>query len=250
MDERFWLISPRSLFQPFVIFPSEGMNSVQRLNCFTRLIIIISLILLCLCYCNWWLFLIIGLIIVIILYQTITVQHYQPLSTFSLNNKSGFTCCGPHNSSFISLNTIFSTSVPTNQVPINSSPNNFLQSNEYVYLSPDRNFYIPSNNYSIIPPTAYQISPNLTKYGSKSRPKNKHSSRKLSHISHKSPHSSHKSTDLLDLSDFYSDLPSHSLNPKYSNDKNIHNQFTYNDSQHYNSVNNKSYSLPYLDKKH
>ena len=69
-DERFWLEDPKALWLHWGILPNCQMTDAQRLNALTRLIILISLIMLLFGLCRWYLFLLLGLGLVIILWYT------------------------------------------------------------------------------------------------------------------------------------------------------------------------------------
>ena len=66
--ERFWLEEPLSLLRSATIIPYCGMTISARLNALTRLVLLISLILWLFCFRQWWLFLFLGLLMIIILY--------------------------------------------------------------------------------------------------------------------------------------------------------------------------------------
>lgn len=67
----FWLENPSVLFESFQIMPKESMNDVERLNGMTRIIIIISAIMFIIKFPGWWIFLIIGLLMVIVMWYII-----------------------------------------------------------------------------------------------------------------------------------------------------------------------------------
>lgn len=67
-NERFWLEEPISLFRSATLIPQCGMTTAVRLNALTRLILLITLILYLFCVGQWWLFLLLGLLLVIVLY--------------------------------------------------------------------------------------------------------------------------------------------------------------------------------------
>lgn len=68
--EKFWLEEPIWLLQQMTLIPQCGMSPAARLNALTRLILVITLILYLCCFGQWWLFLLLGLLLVIILYYT------------------------------------------------------------------------------------------------------------------------------------------------------------------------------------
>lgn len=67
-SERFWLEEPVSLFRSTTLIPQCGMTTAARLNALTRLVLLIALILYLFCIGQWWLFLLLGLLLVIVLY--------------------------------------------------------------------------------------------------------------------------------------------------------------------------------------
>lgn len=67
-NERFWLEEPVSLFRSTTLIPQCGMTTAARLNALTRLVLLIALILYLFCIGQWWLFLLLGLLLVIVLY--------------------------------------------------------------------------------------------------------------------------------------------------------------------------------------
>lgn len=81
--ERFWLEEPISLFYSANLIPQCTMTVAERLNALTRLILVITLILYLFCLGQWWLFLILGILLVIVLYYLskgdstgTTIEHY------------------------------------------------------------------------------------------------------------------------------------------------------------------------------
>ena len=100
LTERFWLEEPICLFRNATLIPVCGMTAAARLNALTRLIIVITLILWLACIGQWWLFLLLGLLLVLILYyldhqavsNNVLVENYvcrrrKPIKrvTFDLN---------------------------------------------------------------------------------------------------------------------------------------------------------------------
>lgn len=71
MPVKFWIEDPVSLFQTFDIVPNPEMTDAERLNAMTRVIIVITAIMFVLKFPIWWLFLGIGLIVVIIMWYII-----------------------------------------------------------------------------------------------------------------------------------------------------------------------------------
>lgn len=64
----FWFEDPSALFQTFDIIPNADMTDAERLNAMTRVIIVISAIMFVVKFPAWWLFLVLGIIVVIILW--------------------------------------------------------------------------------------------------------------------------------------------------------------------------------------
>jgi hypothetical protein len=64
----FWLEDSSALFETFDIIPNADMNDMERLNAMTRAIIIISAIMFVVKFPAWWVFLVFGIIVVIILW--------------------------------------------------------------------------------------------------------------------------------------------------------------------------------------
>ena len=79
----FWLENYKVLFSSVNLVPSYAMTENEKLNALTRLIIIISLFLFFLHWSCWWVVLLVGIGIVIILYYSslppvkVTVDHYR-----------------------------------------------------------------------------------------------------------------------------------------------------------------------------
>lgn len=67
----FWFDNPNYLFQTFDILPQADMTDAERLNAMTRVIIVISAIMFLVQFQLWWLFLSLGLIVVIALWQLV-----------------------------------------------------------------------------------------------------------------------------------------------------------------------------------
>lgn len=66
-DQKFWAESPCSLLTSLSIVPTENMNLDQKLNAVTRLVIVMSIIAYFLDYKYWYIFLLVGLGILILL---------------------------------------------------------------------------------------------------------------------------------------------------------------------------------------
>ena len=76
-SSNFWVEDPKTLFQSFDIIPQDDMNNAERLNAMTRIIIIITAMMFVIRFSLWWLFLVIGLIVVIILWYM--VKSYEDI---------------------------------------------------------------------------------------------------------------------------------------------------------------------------
>lgn len=72
----FWFENPSTLFQNLDVIPQSDMNDAQRLNAMTRVIIIITAIMFAVQFPLWWLFLTLGLIIVIAMWYLIKGREY------------------------------------------------------------------------------------------------------------------------------------------------------------------------------
>lgn len=67
----FWFEDPTALFQTLELIPNARMSDAERLNAMTRVIIIIAAIMFVVRFPAWWMFLVIGIIVVIILWYII-----------------------------------------------------------------------------------------------------------------------------------------------------------------------------------
>ena len=85
MTCQFWLDDFHCLFKNISLFPEKSQNEAERLNSMTWIIIIVSLVLWGFRVRYWWLFLIIGLILVFILY--LSWKSYSPISHFTCSYK-------------------------------------------------------------------------------------------------------------------------------------------------------------------
>jgi hypothetical protein len=65
-EERFWLEEPRHLLRQWTLVPSPDMTNNMRLNALTRLVLVVSLVLLLAGVRQWWLFLLMGLLLLIL----------------------------------------------------------------------------------------------------------------------------------------------------------------------------------------
>lgn len=67
----FWIDDPKKLFQTWEIVPNDAMSEGERLNAMSRVIIIVSVIMLFARFPAWWIFLLLGLLVVVVLWYTI-----------------------------------------------------------------------------------------------------------------------------------------------------------------------------------
>lgn len=84
----FWLFDASALYQSFDITPHEYMTHTERLNAMARLIIIIAAVLYILGLAIWWIVLIMGLTVTVILWYVvhdIDMQHAQTMQ-YALRN--------------------------------------------------------------------------------------------------------------------------------------------------------------------
>lgn len=70
-SEKIWLEDPSVLFRHWAIFPNCEMNTIQRLNALTRLILVITVVLWFFggFGVRWWLFAVLGLLFVLVIWQ-------------------------------------------------------------------------------------------------------------------------------------------------------------------------------------
>lgn len=71
----FWIHDPNVLFSTFEVIPTDRMNNAERLNAMTRIIVIISAIMFLIKFALWWLFLLLGIMIVIIFWYLIQGKY-------------------------------------------------------------------------------------------------------------------------------------------------------------------------------
>lgn len=65
----FWLDRPSALVETYDLLPQDNMTDGERLNAMTRVVIIIAAIMFLIQFELWWLFLVVGLIVIIALWQ-------------------------------------------------------------------------------------------------------------------------------------------------------------------------------------
>lgn len=81
---KFWIEDPSILFQTFEIIPHDDMSISERLNAMSRVIIIIALGLFMLKFEGWWILLLLGLMIIIIIWYVLKDRETQ----ISINQRS------------------------------------------------------------------------------------------------------------------------------------------------------------------
>lgn len=73
-SDKCWFEDPLSIFTSMTIVPSCGMTDAQRINAITRLIIVIAVVLFFIPLASWWIFLILGLILVGLIFWSTKVK--------------------------------------------------------------------------------------------------------------------------------------------------------------------------------
>jgi len=85
MTDVYWYSDPMILLKPpYRLFPSPDMTPAQRSNSFVLLILLITLVLFLVGYKGWWLFLLFGLLVALVIAiieqsrvaPVQTVEHY------------------------------------------------------------------------------------------------------------------------------------------------------------------------------
>lgn len=80
-SQTFWFDNPGILLQTFDLLPQPDMNNAERLNAMTRAIIVISAVMFLIQFPLWWLFLALGLLVVVALWQLVkgheTLYHQR-----------------------------------------------------------------------------------------------------------------------------------------------------------------------------
>lgn len=92
VEDKFWIDDPIMLVKSYRIFPEVNMSYTSLLNTMTRLIIVISLLLLILSFGDWWLFLILGIVMVCIMWYF--SSWYKPKITNTVRVEN-YTCKKP-----------------------------------------------------------------------------------------------------------------------------------------------------------
>lgn len=77
ITSNFWLDNPKTLIETFDIIPNVDMTLAERLNAMTRVVIALSAILFLIRFELWWLFLTIGIIVVIALWHLVNEDVYK-----------------------------------------------------------------------------------------------------------------------------------------------------------------------------
>lgn len=86
MEEPFWIREPTVLLRSFTLTPSRLMTEGQLLNTITRVVILVSLVLYLIGFRQWWLFLLLGLLMTIVIWcsssflgksDRIRVEYYR-----------------------------------------------------------------------------------------------------------------------------------------------------------------------------
>ena len=83
MSSTYWYQNPAVLLRPpYRIFPSPEMTLAQRSNAFALLILVVSLVLFMIGYKGWWMFLLFGLAVVLVVAiveqaRAPVVEYYQ-----------------------------------------------------------------------------------------------------------------------------------------------------------------------------
>ena len=66
-----WFEDPLQLLRCWDCFPNTGMSDEERFNTITRLVIVVAVLLLIVGIGHWWIFLILGIILILILWFTV-----------------------------------------------------------------------------------------------------------------------------------------------------------------------------------
>lgn len=75
---KFWLEDPSVLIRHWELWPTSTMCEAQRLNVFTLLVIIIAVILKFMGSKDWWLFLVGGLVVIVVIWFSIANRYIEP----------------------------------------------------------------------------------------------------------------------------------------------------------------------------
>ena len=78
MSNVFWAHQPSNLISSATVIPNREMCDEELLNTITRLVIVIALVLVLFRVNRWWLFLILGLLLVVILWYTMGKRDDPP----------------------------------------------------------------------------------------------------------------------------------------------------------------------------
>ena len=85
-NTKFWIYDPSILFQTYDIIPTDNMCNVNRMNALTRVIILISLVMFIIKFPLWWLFLLLGIFIIIFFWCILDIDHDSNNLTMLNNN--------------------------------------------------------------------------------------------------------------------------------------------------------------------
>lgn len=74
MDDshQFWVEKPEVLWGDWHFLPTQGLGDVELCNVMTRLVIVLSLLLFIVGFRQWWLFLILGILLFVVLWWVCT----------------------------------------------------------------------------------------------------------------------------------------------------------------------------------
>lgn len=92
--DKTWIDDPSTIFRNYTLIPSYGMTEAERLNAITRLIIVITVVLFFIPIASWWIFLLLGLGLVVVLYLTSknkndrVVENYRCFYRLRRNSKT------------------------------------------------------------------------------------------------------------------------------------------------------------------
>ena len=76
---KFWVEDPCVLFRTLEVLPTREMTKEQKLNALTRLVVLVALGMYFLQYDSWFLFLVLGILLLIGLNYVTDMKPYQPL---------------------------------------------------------------------------------------------------------------------------------------------------------------------------
>lgn len=85
-ESKFWLNDPLVLIKSFSILPKGDMTREEKFNAITRLLILTSIVLYILDYQEWYIVLLIGLIIIIVIEKSKKIENFGSTNTFTVPN--------------------------------------------------------------------------------------------------------------------------------------------------------------------